>query len=499
MKKVISLLIISVLCMCLFVGTVSAKIAEPTNTLKTNGNGGKTDVGAWYITYNTESMWSDNFGSGYPVKYRTLMPDGSYGILDSSNIEHIDFQLEQLAEAKVDFILFDLTNGGLTSDVPYGWSEVKGRGNKWIVDNAKLTCERIALWNDTHDWKIKYAVAVGAYVALRGNLSIGKCTEYQAKAVYNDFFLNPAYGGDDHYQVDGKPLLIIHDWGENVLTVPHGWNKYTGDRTYGDKFTVRNGQCGQAGTYGWQTANGTQVDDEVEVVCPGQNTAGPSKANIYRDNGNYYRTSWEAVLNNTLPRIVMIASFNDYNEQTGVFTADSSSCRDGIEEKWTDETGEINNSMYWDMTKEGINLVRIANGEIKGSWTSAWFDLGNGRPTRTATTSSSSDVSSTDSDTSTDADNSIDTSSDADANSAPTQNNDKVEVSDTENSNKTVIVVIVITITVLFLLALAAVVTILILKSKNKVTVQDSDILEELEDVDDGEQTVQETQTEENN
>lgn len=368
-KKIISVLIALILCMGLFTGVASADIAQPTNTLKTNGNGGKTDVGAWFVTYNSKTSWSNNFGSGYPIKYRTLMPDGSYGVLDSSETEHIDFQLEQLADAKIDFVLFDLTNGGLTSDISYGWS----RGNNESVINAKRTCERIAEWNKTHDWKIKYTIAVGVYSQLRSGLLVGDATELQAKAVYEDFYMNSTYGGDNYYQVDGKPMLIIHDWGQDAL---QQWDTYLGDRTYGDKFFVRNGQNGEKGTYGWYCAyDNTLVDDEVELVNPGQNTAGPGGENALRENGALYKRCWETVLTNTLPRIVMISSFNDYNEQTAVFTADSSDCRDGIEEKWTDSTGEINNSMYWDMTKEGIKLVRIANGEIEGEFVSTWFDL----------------------------------------------------------------------------------------------------------------------------
>lgn len=434
LKKIISLLVVIILCCSLFSVGVSAKVSTPTNTLKTNGNGGKTDVGMWYITYNTRGIFTNNMGSGYPIKYKMLLPDGSYGILESDNVEHIDFQIKNLAEAKVDFILFDLTNGGLFPD-----KNGKIQWN-WMVENAMLACERIAKWNDSHDWKLKYAVAVGCYQAIRDGKSIGECAELQAEGVYKTFFTNKTYGGDDHYQVDGKPLLILHDWGENVLTVPHGWNNYKGDRTYGDKFFVRNGQGGEKGTYGWHTRYGTVLDDEVELLCPGQRIAGGSKANVPRDNGNAYLTGWEVVLNNTLPRIVMIASFNDYCEQTGVWTADSSKCKGEFDEKWTDETGEINNSMYWDMTVEGIKLVRIANGELKGEWKSEWFNLGNGRPKRVSVNNSQTgDTNNTTSDgnTQTDGENNS-------QNTATDKNTVKADKKD--NSQKTVgVVVLVIT------------------------------------------------------
>lgn len=336
--------------------------------IQSNGNGGKTDVGTWFVTYNTDEMWANNFGSGHPIQYRALLPDGGYGIPYSDDPIIIDFLLCKLAEAKIDFILFDLTNGGLTDKIPYGSNH-----NEWIVDNALFTCERIALWNKSHDWKIRFAVGVGCYMAIRGyrydkqgnmtkqGRSIGEITEWQAQAVYEQFVSNPVFG-DDYYRLDGKPLLIIHDWGENVLTVPHGWNAYTGDRTYGDRFTVRNGQGGEAGTYGWQTRRGTQVHPEVEVVCPGQNTHG-GHVNIVRNFGRYYLNEWNTVLSNPSPRIVMITSFNDYNEDSAIFPADTSGCDEGYEEKWENEDKILSPNMYWDITCESIIMLRKKNND----------------------------------------------------------------------------------------------------------------------------------------
>ena len=336
--------------------------------LETNGNGGKTDVGAWFITYNTPDMWANNFGNGRSIDYRALMPDGSYGIPHSDDAEVVDFQLSKLAEAQIDFILFDITNGGLTDKIPYGTNH-----NEWIVDNAEFTCQRIRLWNQSHDWKIRYAIAVGCYAAIRGNrydkdgnmiregISIGLCAEWQAEATWKRFVNDPVIS-QDYYCLDGKPLLILHDWGENVVTVPHGWNAYQGDRTYGERFTVRNGQGGEAGTYGWQTRYGTQVHPEVEVVCPGQNTHG-GKVNIYRAGGKYYRNEWRTVLENPSPRIVMITTFNDYNEDSAIFPTDTSGCDNSYEEQWYDETGELNASLYFDITCEAIQKLRKKNGD----------------------------------------------------------------------------------------------------------------------------------------
>lgn len=363
-KRIFCICVVLILSLSCF--TMGASAEKNPIDFKSNGNGGKTDVGTWFVTYNSANMWGNNFGSGYPIKFRPLLPDGSYGILDSANVEHIDFQLQQLADAKIDFILFDHTNGGLTEEVKYGWGDT----GRMIDKNVQLTCERISKWNETHDWKIRYAMAVGVYEAIRepNGYSIGEVSEKQAKAVYNNYYKNSVYG-DDHYTLDGKPLIILHHWGYNIFTENGiGLNYYKGDRTYLDKFTVRNGQMGQPGTYGWDNRHGHKLHDEVFVVSPGQAVhQSEVYVSVYREQGQWYRTGWEILLNNKSPRIVMVASFNDYNENTGVFTADTSKCRAEFDEQWLDVNGKINKSMYWDMTKEGINKLRVKNGDkIKG-------------------------------------------------------------------------------------------------------------------------------------
>lgn len=330
----------------------------------------RTDIGAWYITYNNEKMWSNNFGTGNPIRYRALLSENPtvFGIPDSSNVADIDFQLSKMAELGIDFILYDITNGGLTTELRYG------KGNEWIVDNALLTCERLAKWNKEHPHKIRYALAIGVYPAIRGNkydnegrlivqgVSIGECAEVQAEAIYKQFYMDAVIGGDNYYHLNGKPLLVLHDWGENVLTVPHGWNAYEGTRTYGDCFTVRNGQKAQSGTYGWQTTNGTQIHPEVEVVCPGWENAW-GNAKIARENGEYYRRNWQIILDNPLPQIVMIVSLNDYNESCGIFPADTSQCDNVTEEQWLNSEGKLDSFLYWDITREYIEKLRQKQNE----------------------------------------------------------------------------------------------------------------------------------------
>lgn len=357
-------LLICLVAVCMMMPLFSVtSLAAGEKTITTNGNGGRTDVGAWFVTYNTDKMWANNFGHGFPIKYGVLLPDGTYGLPDSYNTDVIDFQIAQLAEAQIDFILFDLTNGGLTEKIPYGWD-----GNQWIVETAQLTCERLKIWNESHDWKVKYAVGVGVYANLRKGLSIGEAAEYQAEAVLEKFYKQ--YGEENYYQIGGKPLLMLHDFGnEGALTAPGGWNMYSAssstDHDAGDQFTMR----GSLSTphedtgYAWYTPmGGTIVTEESATVCPGQWNHANSTPNAFRENGKHYINDWKTIIESkTTPDVVLISSFNDYNEDTAVFTADTSRCDPQWEEQWFDDTGNLNASMYWEITKEGIATLRKNN------------------------------------------------------------------------------------------------------------------------------------------
>ena len=69
------------------------------------------------------------------------------------------------------------------------------------------------------------------------------------------------------------------------------------------------------------------------------------------------------MLENPSPRIVMITTFNDYNEDSAIFPTDTSGCDNSYEEQWYDETGELNASLYFDITCEAIQKLRKKNGD----------------------------------------------------------------------------------------------------------------------------------------
>jgi len=100
--------------------------------IATNGNAmGPTDVGIWYCTYYDDN-WANVGGMGYPpCMYRPLCSEesGDYRTYSASDTAVIDFHLEQIANAKIDFILLELTPGGLGGYRP---------SMKAFVDNARI-------------------------------------------------------------------------------------------------------------------------------------------------------------------------------------------------------------------------------------------------------------------------------------------------------------------------------------------------------------------------
>jgi hypothetical protein len=310
---------------------------------------GNTDVGIWYCSYYGTD-WDKVGGMAYaPTKYLPLCSDksGDFRKYDSSDIEIIDFHLKQIANANIDFILFELTPGGLGGYRP---------AMKIFVDNTRIAAKRIKIWNENNDHKIKYAIAAGSHPDVYGNNPIGLCMEAEAKDIFTSFYTNPEYGGsDNYYHLFDKPLVVY--WGD-ISSNKAAWNNYTSDREYLDRFSVRFAQDIVGGSYGWNIYNsGTVIDSEVEVVSPGwghYNRAIPPY--VARKNGDFYQSCWDSVLLNPKPKIVMIVAFNDYLENTAVWTADTADVTDA--DKWYDKNNNLHASLYWDLTVKNITALK---------------------------------------------------------------------------------------------------------------------------------------------
>jgi hypothetical protein len=371
-------------------GSTSSSVRNFTvrKAITTNGNGGTTDVGIWYMPYcfldpQAKPVPGDVWSG---VQFKPQCSDASDGYcstLDLRDPATIDYQLKNIAHAKIDFLIFDNTNGGFSSKYSDSLNNFQ-----FQVKTSGEICKRIKVWNDSNPWKIRYVQAIGGFDALSKLGSYADCIESQATICWNTFVQNIAYGGADNwYYLDGKPLLIVFIAADASVPAIQKWYNFAQSSTfnYTKKFTVRFAGTGQRGMYGWPaygtdftpsnpTASGTIIDDEVELVSPGYrpNPLWTPYYWIPRANGQFYSVScWDRVLANKLPRIVVIASFNDYWEQTAVWPAIEKTAAEwnpqtypniAAADHWLDSDGLPHYQMYWNMTKSYI--TRLRGGDI---------------------------------------------------------------------------------------------------------------------------------------
>ncbi len=344
--RILSLVLCGVMCLALLLTAAACgkAVTDDGNVNETGDQKGdglkvgqikvepaEADIGIWYsvwYTYNDDyrNNIKSNIWLNWDIQYEPLLPDGSFGYYDSLDEEVIYFHLKELSEAGVDFIIMDQTN---IIDTEGGF----------INDRALKMAQCIKKWNDEGNRPIKYCSAIGK-IQWDHN---GKAIEDEAVTLYNRYLKKDF--GDAYYMLDGKPLLIIYgDGGEQL------WADYLaeGGRTkYTDQFTLRwADNQSTPGYYGWAYDKGTKQDGEVMVVMPGwDNRKGHTP--VPRDNGRWYKDSWKQVFTaKTKPKIIVINSFNEYAENTGVFTAK------------TDLYGDDPADMYWNMTKEYIKIFR---------------------------------------------------------------------------------------------------------------------------------------------
>ena len=106
----------------------------------------KTRVGAWYSLWydNLEkgSFWdtvANDFGEPIPIRYKPLLPGGTFGRYDSGDEAVIQFHIEEITKAGIDFLIFDQTNN---IDV------TNAEGRPWIHENSLKTAQTIQKWNE---------------------------------------------------------------------------------------------------------------------------------------------------------------------------------------------------------------------------------------------------------------------------------------------------------------------------------------------------------------
>ena len=74
----------------------------------------KSQIGIWYsIWYNLGSpcFWDNDGGpTKQPIYYKPLLPDGSFGRYSSADEAVLQYHLDVISDAGIDFIIMDQTN-----------------------------------------------------------------------------------------------------------------------------------------------------------------------------------------------------------------------------------------------------------------------------------------------------------------------------------------------------------------------------------------------------
>ncbi|MDT3318133.1 FG-GAP-like repeat-containing protein [Microbacterium sp. KSW4-11] len=304
--------------------------------------------GTWqvqrYRAADKVSIDTWNGFAGKPaIKYQPLTL-GSYQQYDSGNTAVIDEHISTISDAQIDWLLLDETNG---------LNNVSGA----ILNRAARVAGRLSVWNAAPaNRDLKYAFAIGGIQWTNDPVTI----ETEARQTWNEFANNSVYG-DDYYQLGGKPLLVVYTNKANQAA----WQAYTGDKSASNRFTVRFASSdpnATAGEYGWQLpSTGTVDNPNVMVAMPGWNNHISGYTPVSRDKGSYYTTKvWDVILDRSpLPNAVVINSFNEFAEDTGVQVADTSQLA-STSEKWFNAANVLQPDLYWNLTVDYIDEYKNA-------------------------------------------------------------------------------------------------------------------------------------------
>lgn len=310
----------------------------------------KTQVGAWYsLWYDSlkENSFWDNEGTGQTIYYKPLLPDGTYGRHDSGDEEIIQFHLDEITKADIDFLIFDQTNN---------IDAANSLGQTWINDNSIKTAKAIQAWNEAGKKHVQYCSAIGAFATVWNDYNI---IESEAKKLWERYIEQPWGTPEHHVYVNGKPLMVLFTITEEQ------WAAWDGDKTYTNRFELRYsvGHAYDPGMWGWVIPFGATVTEDVCCIIPGWFKHNHPLEKVYRERGAAYRDNWERLLRaDTIPDFIVLNSFNEYAEHTAVFPAITRDFPEGYEiEGWLNEDGEEDPTMYWEMTKKYIAKYRCGD------------------------------------------------------------------------------------------------------------------------------------------
>ncbi len=326
------------------------------------------DLGEWrylpadqYIEPAAMNLWE-----GWGVKYRPLV-NGVPTAYDSGDPEVIDEHLQMIEDAGIDYLLFEMTNGIEQS---------------FTFPRAKIACERIAAHN-ANGGNLKFAVAVGSIQWSHDPQTV----ENEAETVMDEFASEDTICGPHYFQWQSKPLLAAYGNYDDIT----GWEAYP-NKTHTNDFTVipalsklpsgggtsypasTGSGCGTVPSsllntpnpsrYGdfmaWGLPYGTLGSGPVMNVMPGwKNGAGDRiLRQQYGIHGGFFNgCGWDRVLaSSASAQMVVINSFNEFAERTGVQPAQTSEVRTNglidIYEQWP------NPYFYWNIVQAKVAQLK---------------------------------------------------------------------------------------------------------------------------------------------
>ncbi len=318
-------------------------LADLTGDGQTDAVGYQGHDGSWRVVPGQYASGLEvNSWEYWDMGYRPLV-GGSAGY-DSSDPALVDTHLHMLADAEIDFVIVDLTNNV---------------GAQPMLDGATNLCRRISAWNSVPGHRpVRYSIAVGGLQFSSDPLSV----EQEAQFVRQHFVDDATCGGDNYYRHQGRPMLTSYSSWEQR----QAWEQWPGDKSASSAFSVmfadgavpRLGGAPIPPAYypqyvGWGMPEGALPNSEVMVVMPGWNNhlgAFVSRTLDGDPAGFFVERGWERVLA-AKPKMVVINSFNEFAEQTGIEPADTSRQRAG-EEAW------VSAGLYWELTRDYISLYR---------------------------------------------------------------------------------------------------------------------------------------------
>lgn len=251
-------------------------------------------VGAWMTVYLSEL----DSAMGYVWTSNCRLVPVDFGYYSHNDVDYINTQFSRLKNIGVDFVSLDDTNGH--------WN-----GYGVIARNVDTVFETVSKLGDKAP---KLVLATGMTVVWDGDEGQQEEVDY----LYETYVRKYA---DTYFQWKGKPMLLFFNnpfkmWvdKEDRFTI----RRATASVSYGSDVIA-----GEEGVWGWVSNVDQPAEAEVMLVQAGYDKyhqGGYSLAVYPREHGKRYIDSWLAAVKAN-PEAIMMLSWNDYSEETGIEAA----------------------------------------------------------------------------------------------------------------------------------------------------------------------------------